>query len=108
MRPVANDKDSKMKPFKAFLKKARVRAKEVKKQNKNITPGLHFVGFNDNAYHRAAKIFGYPAHVHRLWDKRAKDDVAPGDKVVFHSKKEWDRHQRNEPSPWAHNDSENF
>lgn len=44
---------------------------------------LHFVGFRDDRYLRATRVFGRPDFVHRFWDCRAVDEVAPGDVVVF-------------------------
>lgn len=51
-----------------------------------MTPIVHFVRFanlHDEHYENAAKVFGEPAFVHRLWDRRAQRDIAPGDLVVF-------------------------
>lgn len=54
-------------------------------------PMLHFVGFNP-AWHRADMrlqnamlVWGPPDFVHRTWDRRAADEIAPGDMVVFAS-----------------------
>lgn len=44
---------------------------------------MHFVGFKDDRYQSAVKAFGKPDFVHRFWDRRAVDEVAPGDVVVF-------------------------
>lgn len=57
---------------------------------------LHFVGFQDNRfwtkrnrdatvdrYNNAVRIFGEPDFIHRRWDVRAAQEVAPGDTVVF-------------------------
>lgn len=53
-------------------------------------PGLHFVGFRDERYwpkderyQRAVALFGQPDFLHRRWDVRAAQEVAPGDVVVF-------------------------
>jgi hypothetical protein len=54
-------------------------------------PCLHFVGFRDDAYNRAVRVFGKPDFVHRFLDRRAMDDFAPGDTVVFGRAKDWDR-----------------
>jgi len=43
----------------------------------------HFVGFKDDRYLTAVKTFGKPDFVHRFWDRRARDEVAPGDVVFF-------------------------
>lgn len=44
---------------------------------------LHFVGFRNDAYNRAVRLFGKPDFIHRHWDKRAVDEVFEGDTVVF-------------------------
>lgn len=46
---------------------------------------LHFVGFKDDRYFNAVKVFGKPDFVHRFWDVRATHEVAEGDVVVFAS-----------------------
>jgi len=48
-----------------------------------FAPVVHFVGFRDDRFHAAVKVFGRPAFVHRFWDVRAQADIAPGDTVVF-------------------------
>ena len=73
-----------------------------------VTPCLHFVGFRDDAYTRAVRVFGRPDFVHRVWDHRAVGDVAPGDTVVFGRTKDWLRFTHNEPTPFSFNDSEQF
>lgn len=44
---------------------------------------LHFVGFKDDRVHAAVKVFGKPDFWHRRWDRRAVDEIAPGDVAVF-------------------------
>lgn len=44
---------------------------------------VHFVGFKDDRYHNAVKIFGPPHYIHPGYDLRALRDIAPGDLVVF-------------------------
>lgn len=44
---------------------------------------LHFVGFKDDRYLNAVRVFGRPDFIHRRWDARAVCEVAPGDVVVF-------------------------
>ena len=46
-------------------------------------PMLHFVGFKDDRWHNAVKVWGKPDFIHRFYDHRAVGDIAPGDKVVF-------------------------
>lgn len=48
-----------------------------------ITPITHFVGFRDDRYWNAIKIWGRPHYIHPGWDLRARRDIAPGDTVVF-------------------------
>jgi hypothetical protein len=48
-----------------------------------VTPLLHFVGFKDDRYHAAVKVWGKPDFFHRFYDRRAEADIAPGDVVVF-------------------------
>ena len=43
----------------------------------------HFVGFKDDRWHNAVKVFGQPDFVHRFWDRRAVAEVFAGDVVVF-------------------------
>lgn len=44
---------------------------------------LHFVGFKDDRYWNAVKVFGVPDVVHRIWDERARQEIAPGDVAIF-------------------------
>jgi hypothetical protein len=44
---------------------------------------LHFVGFKDDRYWNAVKVFGLPDFYHRVWDVRARQEVVPGDVAVF-------------------------
>jgi hypothetical protein len=71
-------------------------------------PCVHFVGFKDDAYNRAVRVFGKPDIVHRYWDHRAVGDVAPGDTVVFARDKDWQRFVNNTPAEHSFNDSEQF
>jgi hypothetical protein len=40
---------------------------------------VHYVGFRDDAYLRALRVFGGPAFIHRWWDRRAAREIGPGD-----------------------------
>ena len=51
---------------------------------------VHFVGFRDDRYWAAVRVFGWPDMIHEAWDRYAADDVAPGDVVVF-AEGEWDQ-----------------
>ncbi len=47
---------------------------------------VHFIHFPDEhgeRYQNAVKVFGKPAFVHRYWDVRAWQEIAPGDVAVF-------------------------
>ena len=49
-------------------------------------PALHFVAFRDHGqFARAARLFGAPDFVHRVWDVRAArgGEIAHGDTVIF-------------------------
>ncbi len=64
---------------------------------------LHFVGFKDDRYWNAVRVWGRPDFVHRFWDVRASHEIAPGDKVVFAS---GDEHSP--LNPFAYDDSAHF
>jgi hypothetical protein len=44
---------------------------------------VHYVGFRDDRYWNAYRIFGGPRVIHRRWDFYATRDVGPGDVVIF-------------------------
>jgi hypothetical protein len=44
---------------------------------------LHFVGFKNDRFRNALRVFGAPDFWHRRWDRRAIAEVADGDVVVF-------------------------
>lgn len=51
-----------------------------------MRPCLHFVRFdgpNDQRLQGAVRVFGCPDFYHRLWDQRAKREIAAGDTIVF-------------------------
>ncbi len=48
-----------------------------------IRPALHFVGFRDDRWRNAVRVFGRPDFVHPRWDLRARREIAEGDTVVF-------------------------
>lgn len=64
---------------------------------------FHFVGFKDDRYTTAVKVWGRPDFYHRFWDRRAVDEVMEGDVVVF---ADGDEHQ--EVKPFAYDDSAFF
>lgn len=51
---------------------------------------LHFVGFKNDRYWNAVRVFGRPDFIHRKWDRRALREIADGDVVLFANK---DEHQ---------------
>ena len=45
---------------------------------------VHFVGFRDDRYWSAVKVFGRPQMIHRKWDRRAAREIDPEtDMIVF-------------------------
>ncbi len=44
---------------------------------------VHFIGFKDDRYWNAVKVFGAPHYIHPGFDMRALREIAPGDVVVF-------------------------
>lgn len=44
---------------------------------------VHYVGFRDDRYTNAYRIFGGPAFIHRRWDQRASREIGEDDIVVF-------------------------
>ena len=44
---------------------------------------VHFVGFTDDRYWSAVKIWGRPHFIHRGWDLRALRDIGEDDMVIF-------------------------
>lgn len=44
---------------------------------------LHFVGFKDDRYWNALRVFGAPDFYHRVWDRRARQEIVEGDVAIF-------------------------
>jgi hypothetical protein len=44
---------------------------------------IHYVGFRDDRYWNAYRVFGGPRVIHRRWDFYATRDVGPDDVVIF-------------------------
>jgi hypothetical protein len=44
---------------------------------------VHFVGFRDDRYWNAVKIWGKPHYIHRGWDLRARRELNKTDIVIF-------------------------
>ena len=53
---------------------------------------VHFVGFRDDRYWNAVKVYGKPDFIHRFWDARAKfgGELHPDDIVIFAKGKDTD------------------
>ena len=49
----------------------------------DMRPAVHFVGFRDERYWSAVKVWGRPSFIHRGWDMRAQREIADFDTVVF-------------------------
>lgn len=48
-----------------------------------MKPCVHFVGFKDDRYWNAVRVWGRPDFIHRGWDTRACREIAEVDIVVF-------------------------
>lgn len=48
-----------------------------------IRPSVHFVWFRGEEYIHACRVWGTPDFIHRVWDKRARQEIADVDTVVF-------------------------
>lgn len=46
-------------------------------------PLVHFVGFQDDRYWNAVKIWGSPHYIHPGWDMRALREIGTDDVVIF-------------------------
>lgn len=46
-------------------------------------PCIHFIGFRDDRYWNAVRIWGRPHFIHGGWDVRAQREIGDGDLVVF-------------------------
>ena len=44
---------------------------------------MQHVGFKDDRYLNAYRVFGGPAFIHRRWDQRAAREIGEDDIVVF-------------------------
>ncbi|PCJ68255.1 MAG: hypothetical protein COA62_15950 [Rhodobiaceae bacterium] len=64
---------------------------------------IHFVGFKNDRYWNAIRVWGQPDFVHRRWDHRAISDIEDADTVIFADGNEHQRLAR-----YSYNDSEFF
>ena len=46
---------------------------------------IHFIGFRNDRYWNAVKVFGKPDFYHRVWDVRARQEIEGDDIAVFAS-----------------------
>ena len=44
---------------------------------------VHYVGFRDDRFINAYRVFGGPRIIHRIWDQRAAREIGEDDIVVF-------------------------
>lgn len=51
---------------------------------------VNYIGFRDDRYWRAYRIWGGPRMIHKAWDRRAQRDIGPDVVVIF---AEGDEHQ---------------
>jgi hypothetical protein len=63
-----------------------------------MIPCVHYVGFRDDRYWSAYRIFGGPRVIHRWWDQRAKREIADCDTVIF-ADGEWTQEPRKYNAP---------
>lgn len=56
---------------------------------------VHFIGFKDDRYWNAVKIFGLPDFIHRVWDKRAQREIFDNDTVIFANGDEYQQFKYN-------------
>lgn len=56
---------------------------------------VHYVGFRDDRYWNAYRIWGGPRIIHRWWDRRAQREIGEEDVVIF-AEGEWTQ----EPRPY--------
>jgi hypothetical protein len=64
---------------------------------------LHFVGFKDDRFRTACKVFGKPDFIHRFHDNRFLQEFMEGDVAVFAT---GDEHQK--VWEFAYDDSAHF
>lgn len=44
---------------------------------------IHFIGFKNDRYWNAVKVFGKPDFYHRYWDDRAQSMIVDDDIAIF-------------------------
>jgi hypothetical protein len=63
---------------------ARTRDGDTMAESEKRPPrAVHYVGFRDDRYWNAYRVFGGPRVIHRRWDFYATRDVGPDDVVIF-------------------------
>jgi hypothetical protein len=59
---------------------------------------VHYVGFKDDRYWNAFRIWGGPVVIHRWWDRRAAREIAE-DEVVIFAEGDWQQKPRRFNAP---------
>jgi hypothetical protein len=60
---------------------------------------VHYIGFRDDAYTRAYRIWGGPAMIHRVNDIRTQSEICHTNDVAIYAGKEREDHIRDIPGP---------
>lgn len=81
------------------MKRGLGRATQQFRTGEVVDPCVHFVGFRGEEYWSAVRIWGLPDFYHRVWDQRARREVADYDLCVFA------KYDPEHPSPYNFDDS---
>ena len=73
-------------------------AADLPPTNKALLPAVHFIGFRDDRYWNAVRIWGQPDFVHITFDRYAAQDIAPWDVAVF-AEGDWHQEPRSFNGP---------
>jgi len=60
---------------------------------------VHYIGFRDDAYLRALRIFGGPVMIHRVNDIRTQSEIDPRHDMAIYAGKEREERVRDIPGP---------
>lgn len=60
---------------------------------------IHYIGFRDDAFIRARRIFGGPVMIHRVNDIRTQSEIDPENDVAIYAGKEREDRVREIPGP---------
>lgn len=58
---------------------------------------VHYIGFRDDAFTRAYRLFGGPAMIHRVNDIRTQSEIDPDNDIAIYAGKEREEHIRQIP-----------